>query len=243
MRIIILLTILTLHYGYADIIGGEISFGIVSHTPSGDASYKRSSSQNFENTFGFNETQDLFFKGYLEHPLPLLPNVKLGYTTFSTTGDSNVELFNWGSITDFTGHIENSLSLDVTDATLYYELLDNWLEADTGLTFRYISGDMRVDTNLVSQVINFSTLTPMLYGKIRTNIPSTDLSFQVEANAISFSGINAYDYELSARYTFYMGLGIEMGYKAFHLENDELTDTLNVNANFSGPYATAIWDY
>lgn len=243
MRKMILLTILTLHYGYADMIGGEVSFGIFSHTPSGDASYKGESSQNLENTFGFNETQDLFFKGYFEHPLPLLPNIKLGYTTLSTTGDSNVELFNWGSISDFTGRIENKLSLDVTDATLYYELLDNWLEADTGLTFRYISGDMRVDTNLVSEVINFSTLTPMLYGKIRTNIPSTDLSLQVEANAISFSGINAYDYELSARYTFYMGLGIEMGYKAFHLDNDELTDTLNVNTNFSGPYATAIWDY
>jgi len=248
MRKILLLAILALHYGHADNIGGEVSLGIFSHSPSGDASYDllslgAGSSQNLEQTFGFSDSQDIFFKGYLEHPLPFLPNLKLGYTTLSTTGTQSVDLFSWGNFSRFTGDIANKLTLDITDATLYYELLDNWAEVDTGLTFRHISGDMSVSTRLSSDFASFSTTTPMLYGKIRAHIPSTELSLQLEANAIAFTGINAYDYELSARYTFYMGLGLEAGYKAFHLENDEFANSLNVNIDFSGPYAAVIWDF
>lgn len=248
MRKILIGAILALHLGHADTIGGEISLGIYSHNPSGNASYNllslgTSHTQNLEQTFGFTEEQDIFFKGYLEHPLPFLPNFKLGYTTLSTTGTRNVELFSWGEISLFTGNIANKLTLDITDATLYYEILDNWAEVDVGLTFRYISGDMSVTSKLGSELIDFSTTTPMLYGKVRTNIPTTDFSVQLEANAIAFTGVNAYDYELSARYTFYMGLGIEAGYKVFHLENDEYTDSLNVNIDFTGPYAAVSWDF
>jgi len=248
MRKILLWAMLTLHYGHADNIGGEISLGIYSHSPSGEASYDplslgAGSSQNLEQTFGFADSQDIFFKGYLEHPLPFLPNLKLGYTSLSTTGTRSVDLFSWGDISRFTGDIANKLTLDITDATLYYELLDNWAEVDAGLTFRHISGDMRVTTRLSSDLVDFSTSTPMLYGKVRTHIPSTELSLQLEANAIAFTGINAYDYELSARYTFYMGLGIEAGYKAIYLESDDFSDSLNVDIDFSGPYAAVIWDF
>ncbi len=248
MRKILLLALFALHWGKADTIGGEVFLGIYSHNPSGDATYNlqslgTSQTHNLQQTFGFSDEQDVFFKGYLEHPLPFLPNFKLGYTTLSTTGTRSVDLFSWGEISRFTGNISNKLTLDITDATLYYELLDNWAELDAGLTFRHISGDMSVTTKLGSDLINFSTTTPMLYGKVRANIPTTDFSMQLEANAIAFTGVNSYDYELSARYTFYMGLGIEAGYKAFHLENDEYTDMLNVNIDFSGPYAAVSWDF
>lgn len=248
MRKIILLVIFTLHYGHADTIGGEISLGIYSHSPSGEATYDLLSLgsgniHDLEKTFGFTDSQDIFFKGYLEHPLPFLPNLKLGYTALSTTGTQSVDLFSWGDISSFNGTIANKLTLDITDGTLYYELLDNRLEVDAGLTLRHISGSMSVTTAQSSDFVNFSTSTPMLYGKLRTHIPSTDLSLQLEANAIAFTGINSYDYELSARYTFYMGLGLEAGYKAFHLENDEFVESLNVNVDFRGPYAAVIWDF
>jgi len=248
MKKTILAILLTLNILRADTMGGEISLGIFSYTPSGEASYDllslgSNTSQNLEKTFGFSTEQDLFFKAYFEHPLPFIPNLKLGYTTFSSKGTRSVGMFYWGDISLYTGDINNKLSLDILDATLYYELLDNWIEADVGLTLRYISGNMNVAAALDSSLVDFSTSTPMLYGKIRTQIPSTDLSLQLEANAIAFTGVNSYDYELSARYTFYMGLGLEAGYKAFHLENDELADSLNVNIDFSGPYAAVIWDF
>jgi outer membrane protein len=233
--------LLTLSQMHADTIGGEISLGFFNHQPNGDASYKGSAT-DMEETLGFSEEQDIFLKAYLEHPLPVIPNIKLGYATLSHAGSSNVNDFTWGDTT-YNGTINSSLSLDMSDVTLYYEFLDNWAEVDAGLTLRYISGDIHVRSSESSDVADFSTWVPMLYGKMRFTLPVTDLSFQLEANAISYWDITAYDYELSARYTLAMGIGLEAGYKAFHLDSDDLVNGFHADMEFSGPYAAAIWDF
>lgn len=245
---IILLTFLTLNSSYADTIGGEASLGIFNHSPSGQASYtlpfgEAGTSADLEDTFGFSEQQDLFFKVYIEQPLPVIPNIKIGYTTLGHNGSNNVELFSWGDIVNFTGEMDNSLSLYISDITLYYELLDTWAEVDIGLTARYINGDIDVSTNISNDTVDFSTWMPMLYSKARFNFPVTDISLQIEANAISYGSLSSYDYEVSARYTLAMGIGLEAGYKAYHLESNELVDGFNADMDFSGPYAAAIWDF
>ena len=55
--------------------------------------------------------------------------------------------------------------------------------------------------------------------------------------------MTAYHYEVSARYTLAMGIGLEAGYKSFHIESDDLVDGLNADIDFSGPYAAAIWNF
>ena len=237
-----LFTLLSLAQLHADIVGGEISLGFFNHNPSGNASYKGRST-SLDKTFGFTEAQDIFLKAYLEHPFPLLTNIKLGYTTLSHDGASSVEEFSWGEIRDYVGQIDNSLSLDMTDVTLYYEILDNWVEVDAGLTLRYFSGDMSVHAAGEYDNVDFSIWAPLLYGKARFNLPVTDLSFQLEANAISYWDMTTYDYELSARYTLAMGIGLEAGYKALYIESDELVDGFHADMDFSGPYASAIWDF
>lgn len=238
---LVLFMLLTLNQIHADTIGGELSVGFFNHQPNGNASYKGSSA-DIEDTLGYSEEQDIFLKAYLEHPFPLIPNLKLGYTTLSHEGSSSVNNFIWEDIT-YNGTIDSSLSLDMSDVTLYYEFLDNWAETDAGVTLRYISGNMDVRNSGESGVADFSTWVPMLYGKVRLNLPATDLSFQLEANAVSYWDITAYDYELSARYTLAIGIGLEAGYKAFHINSDELVNGFNADLDFSGPYAAAIWDF
>ena len=65
----------------------------------------------------------------------------------------------------------------------------------------------------------------------------------IKANVVSFSGLTSYDYALSARYSFLMGIGLEAGYKTFYLESDDLTDNFKTDMDFSGPYLLAIWDF
>ena len=247
---------------YADtIIGGEISLGVYSHTPSGSASYtlpttSLNSSIDLEDDFGWGSAQDAIVKAYFEHPLPFVPNVKFAYSNFNQSGSGTVDSFSWGIIKG-DGVIDTSLEMQMLDLTAYYELLDNVVELDAGLTFRYLSGDLLVTPSadftftflpsfsqtLASESVTIDNWLPMLYGKARFNIPTTDISLQIEANVISYEESTFYDYELSARVTFLMGLGIEAGYKAMYLDSKELADGLVVDVDSSGPYASVVWDF
>jgi hypothetical protein len=40
-----------------------------------------------------------------------------------------------------------------------------------------------------------------------------------------------------------MGLGLEGGYKFIHIDSEDLTDGLKTDADFSGPYASVVWDF
>jgi len=118
---------------------------------------------------------------------------------------------------------------------------------------RYLGGDIAVTPTAgfgfiplelgVPYTTDIDMWIPMLYGKARFNIPKTDISLQFEGNGISYEETTFYDYELSARYTFSMGLGIEAGYKSAHLDSEDLADGLIVDMDFSGPYASIVWDF
>ena len=248
MKKTILLLLLTLNSTFADTIGGEVSLGIYSHSPSGSASYTSTgkdatSSSDIQNTLGWSDNQDVTFKAYLEHPFPFIPNIKLGLTKLSHDGATKAKLFSWGDTIDYSGKIKSELSLQINDLTLYYEILDNWVETDIGITARYINGDININTQISKENVDFSTWIPMVYAKARFNVPTTDLSLQLEANAISYSGATFYDYELSARYSFTMGFGVEAGYRVLHLDSDDLTAGLKSNMDFSGAYVAAVWDF
>ena len=253
--------ILALNTLNADTIGGEISLGIYSHSPSGTASYtlpytSAGTTVDIENDFGWSEEQDIIFKVYFENPLPFIPNAKLAYNSFTQSGTGNVTDFRWGFISG-DGDIETDLSLKMYDVTAYYELLDNIMELDAGITLRYLTGDITVtpsanfnfaplpsfSLSLPAEIVDLDLWIPMLYGKARFNIPNTDISLQLEANAISYEDTTFYDYELSGRYSWAMGLGLEAGYKATHLDSKDLADGFVVDIDSAGPFASLVWDF
>ena len=259
---LILTSLLAVSSLYADTIGGEISLGIYSHAPSGSASYTLAGtsineSVDLENDFGWSDDQDIILKAYFENPLPFFPNVKFAYSNLNQSGEGTVSSFSWGGIIGMDGIIDTTLETQIYDITAYYELLDNMVEIDAGLTMRYINGKTTVtpiaDFNapipfspslaLPSQSTSLDLWIPMLYGKARFNIPNTDISLQFEANAISYEETTFYDYELSARYILAMDLGLEAGYKSMHLDSEDLADGLVVDMDFSGLYAAIVWDF
>ncbi|HHO65105.1 MAG TPA: TIGR04219 family outer membrane beta-barrel protein [Epsilonproteobacteria bacterium] len=262
LKKLILTSLLTSAALYADIIGGEVSVGIYSHSPSGSASYTLpylplNESIDLENDLGWDSKQDAMVKAYFELPLPFVPNVKLAYSNFNQSGDATVTSFSWGDIIGLDGTINTSLELQMYDLTAYYELLDNVVEIDAGLTLRYLNGNMDVtptaDFNLPGFIPDLSVSAPqstdidmwipLVYGKARFNIPTTDISLQIEGNGITYQDTTFYDYELSARYTFSMGLGLEAGYKSTHIDSEDLADGLVVDVDSSGPYAAVVWDF
>jgi len=251
---------------YADTLGGEVFLGIYSHSPSGYASYtapatiplfgQPGTTADLEDTLHWEENKDIFLKAYLEHPLPFVPNIKVAFTQLTHDGQGDVgNDFIWGTIHIPTlGTIQDSLDVKKYDLTLYYELLDNSIvEADLGVTLGYIEGDLSVTAlsgfSILGQqashteITDFSTFMPTLYGKTRFTIPSTDIALQFEGDFLNYDDTTFYNYEISARYTFAMGLGIEAGYKAMHLDSSDLVDGLCVDMDFKGPYAAVVWDF
>jgi len=242
MKKITLFLCLTI-FTQADTIGGELSMGLYRHAIDGTSSYRVNDPIDFKDTLGFSTTGDIFFKLYIEHPLPLVPNIKFAYHTLDYEGENLVSSLSWGEVVGFTGTINSQFTLNYTDITLYYELLDNWIELDGGLTFRSLKGEMAMNSRLSSDRLLYSEPIAMLYGKVRLFIPSTDISLQGEFNFMPLGSTSSYDLELSARYLFDGGLGLGLGYKSLYLESDALVSGLTTDFSISGFYAAVIWDF
>ncbi len=199
---------------HADLIGGELDLGLFGYTPSGTvgSSSGRGSSQNIEE----NEDANLIAKLYIEQPVPMIPNLKLGYTNL--THDTSYEL-------------------DMTDVTLYYQLIDTVADVDFGITARNLSGK-------IYSAENIDKWKPMLYGKAGIGLPMSGLGMQFELGYnISDDNDVIYDMEFGVRYTFAMGMGAEVGYRSFHLETDNLTKSFKTDLDFQGLFANFVLDF
>jgi outer membrane protein len=235
--------------GLADIVGGELNLGYYNHAPSGTAQYQ-GDTVDIEQDLKWESQGDIFVKAYLEHPLPVIPNIKVGYSTFGHDGSGSVNsAFEFGGRTfDFNTDIDTTFDLKMYDLTLYYEILDNWVNADIGVNVKYIDGEISVNGtdkitgSLINESTTFQVPIPMLYAKVRLDVPATDLSFQAEGNYVSYDGNTLYDAEIGARYTLALGLGFEAGYKTMKLKINDIDD-LSMDSDFSGAYGKLVWDF
>jgi len=247
MKKITLATLLATSLILADFIGGEVDLGYYSHSPSGTLQYQ-GDSVDLENDLKWDTEQDIFFKAYFEHPVPIIPNIKVGYTEFSHSGEGNINRsFTFGGSTFMSSsYINSDFDLKMYDITLYYELLDNWLNLDAGVNVKYIDGEVSVkgESNGVpiNESTDFQVPIPMLYAKARIDVPTTDLSFQAEGNYISYDDNLLYDMEVGARYTFALGVGMELGYRFFKIKIDDVDD-FSMDTDFNGPYGKLVWDF
>jgi len=240
------LAIMTLatSFSMADFIGGELNVGYYNHAPSGTVQYQ-GTLIDIENDLKWKDEGDIFLKAYFEHPLPILPNIKVGYTEFGHSGagviNKNFEF--GGKIYTIGSNIDSAFDLKMYDLTLYYELLDNWINIDAGLNVKYIDGAISVKNNTgLSESTDFQVPVPMLYAKARFDVPTTDLSFQAEGNYVTYDGNRLYDAEVGVRYTLALGLGLEAGYKTMKLKLDDVDD-LSMDTDFSGAYGKLVWDF
>ena len=182
----------------------------------------------FHNNGTSSTTGESFMKVYLEHAIPLLPNVKMGYSQISHNGIDK---------------IADNLNLNMYDLTLYYNILDAEINADIGINIKHVDGKMFLSSSSdknKSEELKLSV--PMVYAKVRFDVPATSLSLQVEGNYLTQNGETIYDAQAGVRYTFDSGVGVETGYKVMHLKFDEVDD-LNVENDFSGLYGKLVKEF
>jgi len=220
----------------ADVLGVGATVGYWDSELSGTAG-KNSDAVDVENDLNLSSDSNANLEAYFEHPVPILPNVRLNYTAIEQSGSGEVS-------TGFDGlpaglDVNSDLELTQFDVTLYYEILDNWVNLDLGLTARNLDGELIVRDrigNFPASRTEVSGIIPMGYVAARVDLPLTGLSVGAQANAISYDGdsvsdINAYgQYQLSL-------LTFRAGYRQMSIDYEDSNDRLDVE--LGGPFISA----
>jgi outer membrane protein len=163
-----------------------------------------------------------------EHPIPIIPNIKVARTTLqdSGTGVISAEFEFEGTPFNISQPVSADLDVDLTDLTLYYEIWDTGFDFDVGVTARNYKGELLID-----QVMqDFDEYVPMGYVAGRVGLPFSGLFLGAEANVTTYKGNTASDYSVRLGWEtssfIFPEFGIEAGYREIRLETDE--DSLGI---------------
>jgi len=191
-----------------------------------------------------------FLQVALEHPIPLIPNIMLAHSAMGTDGSTLLEGdVTFGDETYMAGQEVNAdLNLDYTDATLYYEVLDNWVNLDLGLTARQYKGALdltgqyqtsvpEAPNPVISESIDLNGVLPMAYAMARFDLPFTGWSIIAQGNGTGYKGDTLTDITAKVRWDFapVLDFAVEAGYRSMTLDLQELDD-LHSDLTINGPY-------
>jgi outer membrane protein len=199
---------------------------------------------DLEDELGLSDESNNVFYVAIEHPVPILPNVRVQHTELdsSSTGRLTND-FTFDDV-DFAASeaIQTDLDFTHTDLTLYYEVLDNWVNLDLGLTARVFDGEIRIEgVGEVAQVDIDATI-PMLYVATQFDLPLTGLSVGVSGNGIGYSGSTLLDANGYVQYEFPFGLGLRGGYRTFTLDLEDVDD-IDSDLTLDGYYAALTFHF
>lgn len=161
----------------------------------------------------------------IEHPIPLIPNAKIRYVNLKTQTESEV-----------AGQPVYDLDIDHTDFILYYEVLDNIVDADIGFGASNINGDVKT---LGLNKTDIDKTIPVIYGSAGVKLPFTGLSAKAELLYSNVNDTKITDAQAELQYNFIDNLLVDVGLKAGYRILDIKLDDYEKNDlkfNFKGPY-------
>lgn len=191
-----------------------------------------------EDDLGLDDDNNNMFYVAIEHPIPTVPNIRVQHADISLGGDnvlSRTIEFNGNAFT-VAEQVATDIELTQTDAVLYYELLDNYLTLDLGLAARYVDGYVDVASTTSSASAEFSGVIPMLYGQVRADLPLTGMWVGIQAQGVAYDGNQLLDANAQVGWESGIGLGLEVGYRAFQLELEDFDEVDNAEIDVEGVY-------
>ena len=158
----------------------------------------------------------------LEHPIPLIPNLRLQATDLSSSSSAE------------------KLDLSHTDATLYYEILDNWVHLDIGMTARIFDGTVKNKRS--GQSVDVDDTVALAYGSAMLELPIFDLYAAVSGNTTNIGDNEIYDFTARVGWEAILGLGVEVGYRSFKANMDNVGNG-DIDSTFKGPFAGVTYQF
>ena len=198
--------------------------------------------------FGLQRETNVYLYFKLVHPIPIVPNLKLQYTRYDTTGNSGYlaggsKVFGVVEIPVGLTDVKSDLQIDSYDLTLFYQLNPLVLSLEVGAGVDFWSGKVRIDgkdNNGQRRVIDrkFYIPLPYLYGGIET---MKFFGFSAVGTAKYAKWGDSYHWDLDGgiKYTFNLpGFGtgaVKGGYRIKDIKWVKGNDSSHIK--FSGPYA------
>lgn len=194
---------------------------------------------------GIKDNDNNFYYAAIEHPVPFLPNIKLQQNNITSHQTNTIEnSFGLGDNYYASGStIKSDFDLSYTDATLYYELLDNWLNLDLGVTLRKYSGFLQAESNSNTDKVDIDIGLPLAYARFQFDLPLTGFSAGFEGNYMNYDGNDLADYSAKISYLFDSSLdvGIDVGYRVITTNFDD--KDVQANLEMKGPYLAALFHF
>lgn len=228
----------------ADAIG--VRFGAYAWQPDYDGTVKSGGEQvDVNNDLGLDDDDASVFFIAIEHPVPLLPNVLIQRTQLDTKATQRLtRTFTFDDVTyTASDTVKTDLDLSHTDATFYYEILDNWAELDIGLTVRAFDDGVKLTATNAAKTssADIDAVLPMLYVAAKFNLPLTGVYVAVNGNGVGYSGDTLLDYRAALGYESPIGLGAEVGVRNFDLNYEDGDDEADVTVR--GGYASVFYHF
>ncbi|MDH5181489.1 MAG: TIGR04219 family outer membrane beta-barrel protein [Gammaproteobacteria bacterium] len=221
----------------ADFIGIKVGGGIWDHDVSGTVRYIDLVNVDLKNDLKLADEQDTFVYAVFEHPVPLIPNVKVSKSGLSTSGSGVVSTpFSYGGTTyNVSESISSKLVLDHQDVTAYFQILDNIVSLDIGITAKMLDGYVSITRSGVTSRNVISGTIPMIYGAVGVTIPLSGIYVGVEGSSLNIGDNEISDITAKVVYKSALPFGIEGGIRDVSIKLDGL-DAVTASMTFSGPF-------
>lgn len=231
-------------YSYADVIGGTIELAYWKGNYDGNM-VSKGTDISVNNELQFDDTDALEVTVSFEHPVPVLPNVKIRHIDLDETENGELDdiTFN-GETFPNNADVTSNLDLSHTDLILYYEVLDNIVSLDLGLDIKRFDGQLDIiedddpDTRSTTKI---DETLPMLFGAVEVELPFTGLALGGELSIVSYDGDSLSDARVRLRQNMSIAF-IELGYRQFNIDVEDVSN-VDVDADISGVYLSTGLDF
>lgn len=223
---------------HADTLAVSAGAGIWNTSPTGSFQKKGDPvAVDIKNDLFWSDETQGYFYATLEHPVPIIPNVKIMATNIDQSGSGNTAFVFDG--TTYSGNVTNDFSIKTVDLIAYYEILDNVVSLDIGLNVRNLKVDYTITetTTNITTTDSISQTIPMLYALVGAS-PIPDLIISGELSYVSYDGSTISDFTAKVAYTTSFFVGLEAGYRKQQYTFSDVSST-DADLSFDGVFAGA----
>lgn len=195
----------------ADVLGFGAGVGSFMGKISGEAQYE---GDRFKaKDAGLDKSNNIYAWAYLEHFVPILPNLRVDLNKFSEKGDAQIPLKFGGQ--DFAANAATDLKADTLAITAYYNLPIPLVDLRLGLSALNLDAKLKVAGAGAEKSASGSGVLPTLYLGARFDIPAAPIGLEADAKYVSYDGSRAADYRVKADLTleFLLKFAVEVGYR------------------------------